>query len=88
MASPSTTPVRNAPMAATITLSVLGVVLLIVAVVYFTQTASALPSFFPGHTAGSAHHHVTHGFAALIVGLLSFAGAWFSSGTRSATPRG
>ncbi len=87
MATPSSTPVRNAPVIATVALSILGVVLLVVALVYFARPASALPSFFPGHTAGIARHHVTHGIAALLVGLLSLVGAWFSSGTRSATPR-
>ncbi len=87
MASPVSTGVRNAPVTATVALSVLGVVLLVVALVCVARPASALPSLFPGHTAESAHHHVTHGIAALIVGLLSLAGAWVSSGTRSTTPR-
>ncbi|MEA2309131.1 MAG: hypothetical protein QOG41_145 [Thermoleophilaceae bacterium] len=58
----------------------LGVVFLVVAAVYFTQTADALPSFFPGHKAGSSHHHVKHGVAALVVGLGCFVFAWFQSG--------
>ena len=33
---------------------ILGIALLVVAVVYWVDTASALPSFFPGHSAGSA----------------------------------
>jgi len=57
-----------------------GVLLLVVAVVYFADTASALPSFFPGHEAGSAHHHVKHGIAALVVALGCFAFAWFQTG--------
>jgi hypothetical protein len=59
---------------------VLGVVLIVIAIVYFVDTASALPSFFPGHQAGSAHHHVKHGIAALVVGLGCFVFAWFQSG--------
>jgi hypothetical protein len=59
---------------------VLGVLLLVVAVLYFVDTASSLPSFFPGHKAGSSHHHVKHGVAALVVALASFAFAWFQSG--------
>jgi flagellar basal body-associated protein FliL len=62
---------------------VLGVVLLVVAVVYFADTASALPSFFPGHQAGSSHHHTKHGIAALVVGLGCFVFAWFQSGPKS-----
>jgi len=42
--------------------------------------AGSLPSFFPGHLAGSAHKHVKHGLAALIVGVVCFLGAWMLSG--------
>jgi hypothetical protein len=62
---------------------VLGVVLLVVAVVYFADTASALPSFFPGHQSGSSHHHTKHGIAALVVGLGCFVFAWFQTGPSS-----
>ncbi|HZV72646.1 MAG TPA: hypothetical protein VFF79_02920 [Conexibacter sp.] len=57
-----------------------GVLLLAVAVVYFVDTADALPSFFPGHQAGSSHHHVKHGIAALVLGLGCFVLAWFQTG--------
>jgi hypothetical protein len=59
---------------------VLGALLIVVAIVYFVDSASALPSFFPGPEAGSAHHHVKHGIAALVVGLLCFVFAWFQTG--------
>jgi flagellar basal body-associated protein FliL len=62
---------------------ILGIVLLVVAVVYFADTASALPSFFPGHQAGSSHHHTKHGIAALVVALGCFVFAWFQSGPKS-----
>jgi len=61
---------------------VLGLLLLVVAVLYWVNTADALPSFFPGHAAGSSHHHVKHGVAALIVALACFVFAWFQSGPR------
>jgi hypothetical protein len=57
-----------------------GLALVVVAIVYFADSAAALPSFFPGHEAGSAHHHVKHGIAALIVGLGAFVFAWFQTG--------
>jgi Na+/H+ antiporter NhaD/arsenite permease-like protein len=67
---------------------VLGVILLVVAIVYFVTPEHSLPSFFPGHAAaGSAeanHHHAKHGIAALIVALGCFAFAWFQSGPKSA----
>jgi hypothetical protein len=65
---------------------VLGVLLLVVAVVYWVDTADALPSFFPGHEAGSSHHHIKHGIAAAIVGLGCFTFAWFQSGPVATGP--
>jgi hypothetical protein len=58
----------------------LGVVLFAIAVVYFVDSASALPSFFPGHKAGSSHHHFKHGLAAVILGLGCLLYAWFQTG--------
>jgi hypothetical protein len=57
-----------------------GVVLIVVAVIYFVDPAKSLPSFFPGHSAGSTHHHVKHGIAALVVGLGALIFAWFQTG--------
>ena len=64
-----------------------GIVLIVISVVYFTEPARSLPSFFPGHKAGSAHHHAKHGIAALLVGLACLIFAWFRTGPkRAATP--
>ena len=63
--------------------SVAGVVLIAIAIVYFAEPAKSLPGFFPGHQAGSAHHHVKHGIAALLLGLGAFVLAWFQSGPRT-----
>ena len=62
---------------------VIGIVLIVVAVVYFAEPAKSLPSFFPGHQSGSGHHHTKHGIAALVVGLALFAFAWFQSGPKA-----
>jgi hypothetical protein len=67
---------------------VLGVVLLIVAVVYWVDSADALPSFFPGHEVGSSHHHVKHGIGAAIVALGCFTFAWFQTGPSPTGPSG
>jgi hypothetical protein len=64
---------------------VIGVLLLVVAVIYFVEPAKSLPSFFPGHTAGSTHHHVKHGIAAFVVALACFAFAWFQTGPSRTT---
>ena len=61
---------------------VLGVVLIIIAIVYWAEPAHSLPGFFPGHEAGSNHHHVKHGIAAFLLGLACFAFAWFNSGPK------
>lgn len=58
----------------------IGLVLIVVGVIYFVDSASALPSFFPGHKAGSSHHHVKHGIAALVVGAACLLFAWFQTG--------
>jgi hypothetical protein len=58
----------------------LGAVFLVVAIVYFVEPAGSLPSFFPGHEAGSSHHHAKHGIAALVVAAACFVFAWFQSG--------
>jgi hypothetical protein len=61
---------------------VLGVVLIAIAVVYWAEPAKSLPSFFPGHAAGSGHHHTKHGIAAFLLGIACFVFAWFKSGPR------
>lgn len=65
----------------------LGVVLLVVAVIYFVQPADSLPSFFPGHTSTTSveadHHHAKHGIAALVLALACFAFAWFQTGPKA-----
>jgi hypothetical protein len=73
---------RLMPSYVTALLAIVGLVLIVVAVVYFAEPAGSLPSFFPGHLAGSKHHHTTHGIAALIVGLIGIVGAWMSAGKK------
>ena len=63
---------------------VLGIALIVISVVYWVEPAHSLPGFFPGHEAGSNHHHVKHGIAAFVLGLACLAFAWFQSGKKSA----
>jgi hypothetical protein len=69
--------------------TVLGIVLLVVAVVYFATPEHSLPSFFPGHvSAGDAEansHHTKHGIAALVLALACFAFAWFQTGPKASS---
>jgi hypothetical protein len=66
---------------------ILGVALLALAVLYLVEPAHSLPSFIPGHEAGSDHHHVKHGLAAAFLAAGAFVFAWFQSGgpSRSAS---
>ena len=43
---------------------VLGIALLVLAGLYFVDSADALPPLIPGHEVGSTHHHIKHGIAA------------------------
>ena len=67
---------------------VVGLALVAIAVVYWVEPAKSLPSFFPGHAAGSTHHHAKHGIAAFLVGLACLAFAWFQTGPKRSHPAG
>jgi len=58
-------------------LSLLGVVLLVAAAVYFLLPADQLPSFMPGHEDGVARMHTKHGIAAGVVGLVLIGAGMF-----------
>jgi hypothetical protein len=58
-------------------LTLLGVVLLVVAAVYFLIPADQLPGFLPGHEAGVTRMHYKHGIVSGVVGVvLLAAGVW------------
>jgi len=59
---------------------VVGIVLMALAVLYWIEPAGSLPSFIPGHEAGSSHHHIKHGIAAFFVGLALLVFGWFQTG--------
>jgi Na+/H+ antiporter NhaD/arsenite permease-like protein len=65
----------------------LGILLIVVAIVYFVTPEHSLPSFFPGHSSASSpdanHHHTKHGIAALVVAVACFAFAWFQTGPKT-----
>jgi hypothetical protein len=71
---------------------IFGVIFCVIAGIYFIEDAGSLPSFFPGHEAGSTHVHFKHGLAAAVVGLGCFVFAWFQGGgdraERPASDRG
>ncbi len=61
-----------------------GLVLIALAFLYWIEPAKSLPSWLPGHEAGSSHHHVKHGLAAFLLGLALLVFAWFQSAPRRA----
>jgi len=63
-----------------------GIALLAIGIVYLVEPAKALPGFLPGHAAGSAHHHVKHGIAAILLGAACLVFAWFRSGAKPPAP--
>ena len=58
-------------------LTVLGLVLIVAAVVYFLMPADQLPSFMPGHEAGVARVHMKHGLVSGVAGVVLLAAGWF-----------
>ena len=62
--------------------SILGIIFIILAAVYWSVPAGSLPHFMPGFAAGSTTVHFKHGLAALILALASFAFVWFQTGQK------
>ncbi len=58
-------------------LILLGVILLVVAGVYFTMPADHLPSFLPGHEVGVTRIHAKHGIVAAAAGVVLIAAGWW-----------
>jgi hypothetical protein len=63
----------------TIVFLVAALVCFFIAVLYLIDTAANLPAFFPGHEAGSSHHHVKHAIAFFLLGAAALFGAWFTT---------
>jgi len=59
-------------------LGVIAVVFIVVAVIYLAIPAKSLPSFIPGHIAGSDGHHPLRATGAFVVGIIFAVGAWFA----------
>jgi drug/metabolite transporter (DMT)-like permease len=53
-----------------------GIVLVVVAIVYFAVGANDLPSFFPGHADKGTGTHPKRGIAAAVVAAVCFGYAW------------
>jgi hypothetical protein len=57
--------------------TLLGVILIVVAVIYFVMPADSLPGFFPGHEAGVTRMHYKHGMVSGVAGVILLAVGWW-----------
>ena len=57
--------------------TILGVILLIVAAMYFLVPADSLPTFFPGHETGLMRIRAKHGMLAGGLGVVLLVASWF-----------
>jgi len=57
----------------------LGIVLIVVAAIYFLVPADSLPAFFPGHEAGLMRPRVKHGVASCALGVILVVVGWVLS---------
>ena len=53
--------------------TLLGMILIVLAIVYFTLPAESLPGFLPGHEAGVTRMHFKHGMASAAAGIVLLA---------------
>jgi hypothetical protein len=56
--------------------TILGVIFLVVAAVYFLVPADSLPSFFPGHVDGLARIRTKHGMLSGGLGVILLVISW------------
>jgi hypothetical protein len=59
-------------------LGIIALIFIVVAVIYLAEPAKSLPSFIPGHIAGSSGHHPLKATGSLVVGIVFAVGAWFA----------
>jgi hypothetical protein len=57
---------------------IVAVIFIVVAVIYLVEPAKSLPSFIPGHIAGSTGHHPLKATGCIVVGIVFAVGAWFA----------
>ncbi|GAC1588740.1 MAG: hypothetical protein NVS3B21_04790 [Acidimicrobiales bacterium] len=63
----------------TVVLIIAGLLLIAIGVVYFATPARDLPAVLPGRDPSLTRHHLTHGVAAVVLGLVAWAAAWFTT---------
>jgi preprotein translocase subunit SecY len=58
--------------------AIVAVIGVVAAIIYLAEPAKSLPSFVPGHIAGSTGHHPLKATGAFVVGIIFAIGAWFT----------
>jgi hypothetical protein len=61
----------------------LAILCIIAAAMYFLMPAGSLPTFMPGHEAGSALFHTKHGIIALVAAVILILIGWIPGRARS-----
>jgi preprotein translocase subunit SecY len=59
-------------------LGIIALIFIVVAIIYLAEPAKSLPSFIPGHIAGSTGHHPLKATGCFVVGIIFAVGAWFT----------
>jgi len=59
-------------------LGIIALIFIVVAIIYVNEPAKSLPSFVPGHIAGSAGHHPLRAAGSFIIGVVFAVGAWLA----------
>jgi hypothetical protein len=57
--------------------TLLGAVLIVVAIIYFVLPADSLPGFFPGHEDGVTRMHTKHGVVSGVAGVILLGMGWW-----------
>ena len=61
-----------------VALGIVAVVFIVAGIIYLAEPAKSLPSFIPGHIAGSTGHHPLKATGSFVVGVVFAVGAWFA----------
>ena len=57
---------------------IIALIFIVTAIIYLAEPAKSLPSFIPGHIAGSTGHHPLKATGSIVVGVVFAVGAWFA----------
>ena len=63
--------------------SMLAVVFVVLAIMYWTIPAGSLPHYIPGFETGVTTVHFKHGLASLILAIGLFIYVWFNTGSKN-----